>query len=39
MLGFSENLAARYAGTYLATGSYVVNWTALNAYQTNNIAK
>jgi sugar phosphate permease len=37
MLGFSDNVAARYAGTYLATGSYVANWAALNAYQANNI--
>jgi MFS family permease len=37
MLGFSDNQAARYVGTYLATGSYVANWAALNAYQANNI--
>jgi hypothetical protein len=27
----------RYIGTFLATGAYVSNWAALNAYQANNI--
>ncbi|OTA97726.1 hypothetical protein M434DRAFT_391654 [Hypoxylon sp. CO27-5] len=38
MLGFSEHVAVRYVGTYLATGAYVSNWAALSAYQANNIA-
>ncbi|KAI1395408.1 putative MFS transporter [Hypoxylon fuscum] len=38
MLGFSEQVAVRYVGTYLATGAYVSNWAALSAYQANNIA-
>ena len=37
MLGFSSNTAARYAGTFLATGAYISNWAALSAYQANNI--
>jgi len=37
LLGFSSNTAARYAGTFLATGAYVSNWAALSAYQANNI--
>lgn len=37
MLGFSNQVTVRYIGTYLATGSYVANWAALNAYQANNI--
>ena len=37
MLGFSDQVAVRYAGTYLATGAYVSNWAALNSYQANNI--
>ncbi|XDG01052.1 hypothetical protein ABKA04_000667 [Annulohypoxylon sp. FPYF3050] len=38
MLGFSQQVAVRYVGTYLATGAYVSNWAALSAYQANNIA-
>jgi actin cytoskeleton-regulatory complex protein SLA1 len=37
MLGFPSQNAVRYVGTYLATGAYVSNWAALNAYQANNI--
>ncbi|KAF2460141.1 major facilitator superfamily domain-containing protein [Lineolata rhizophorae] len=37
MLGFSSQVSVRYVGTYLATGAYVANWAALNAYQANNI--
>ena len=37
MLGFSDQVAVRYAGTYLATGAYVSNWAALNSYQASNI--
>ncbi|KAI9719157.1 MAG: hypothetical protein M1828_006339 [Chrysothrix sp. TS-e1954] len=38
LLGFSGNVAARYAGTFLATGAYVSNWAALSAYWSNNVA-
>ncbi|KAL2000930.1 hypothetical protein VTN02DRAFT_2446 [Thermoascus thermophilus] len=39
MLGLpaSTHVAVRYVGTYLATGAYVSNWAALNAYQANNV--
>ncbi|KAL9623168.1 MAG: hypothetical protein Q9160_002483 [Pyrenula sp. 1 TL-2023] len=37
MLAFPSQVAVRYTGTFLATGSYVSNWAALNAYQANNI--
>ncbi|KAH8593326.1 permease of the major facilitator superfamily [Bisporella sp. PMI_857] len=37
MLGFASQNAVRYAGTYLATGAYVSNWAAMNAYQASNI--
>ncbi|KAL9130803.1 MAG: hypothetical protein Q9217_001106 [Psora testacea] len=37
MLGFSDQVTARYVGTYLATGAYVSNWAALNSYQACNI--
>lgn len=37
MLGFSNQVAVRYVGVYLATGAYVSNWAALNSYQANNI--
>ncbi|KAL2004948.1 hypothetical protein VTN00DRAFT_2798 [Thermoascus crustaceus] len=39
MLGLpaSTQVAVRYVGTYLATGAYISNWAALNAYQANNI--
>lgn len=38
MLGFTDQVAVRYIGTYLATGAYISNWAALSAYQANNIA-
>ncbi|KAH8674708.1 phthalate transporter-like protein [Tricladium varicosporioides] len=37
LLGFSSQVTVRYVGTYLATGAYVSNWAAMNAYQTSNI--
>jgi sugar phosphate permease len=37
MLGFPSQVTVRYIGTYLATGAYISNWAALNAYQANNI--
>jgi MFS family permease len=37
MLGFPSQVTIRYIGTYLATGAYISNWAALNAYQANNI--
>ena len=37
MLGFPTQVTVRYIGTYLATGAYISNWAALNAYQANNI--
>lgn len=37
MLGFQSQVTVRYVGTYLATGAYISNWAALNAYQANNI--
>ncbi|MDI1491421.1 MAG: hypothetical protein OHK93_002630 [Ramalina farinacea] len=37
MLGFADQVAVRYVGTYLATGAYVSNWAALNGYQASNI--
>ncbi|KAI1941776.1 hypothetical protein LOZ66_001257 [Ophidiomyces ophidiicola] len=39
MLGLpaSKQVTVRYIGTFLATGAYVSNWAALNAYQANNI--
>ena len=37
MLGFAHPPAARYTGTFLATGAYVSNWAALSAYYQNNI--
>ncbi|KAL9090781.1 MAG: hypothetical protein Q9159_001837 [Coniocarpon cinnabarinum] len=37
LLGFSDQVAARYFGTFLATGAYVSNWAALTAYYQNNI--
>lgn len=37
MIGFVDQVSVRYVGTFLATGSYVANWAALNAYQANNI--
>lgn len=38
MLGFADQVAVRYVGTFLATGAYVSNWAALSSYQANNIA-
>lgn len=37
MLGFPSQVTVRYIGTFLATGAYISNWAALNAYQANNI--
>ncbi|KAF2874879.1 major facilitator superfamily domain-containing protein [Massariosphaeria phaeospora] len=37
MLGFTDQVAVRYIGTYLATGAYVANWAAMATYQSNNI--
>lgn len=37
MLGFSNQVAVRYIGTFLATGAYVSNWAALTAFYQNNI--
>lgn len=37
LLGFTTQPAVRYVGTYLATGAYVRNWAAMNAYQASNI--
>lgn len=37
MLGFAEQVAVRYVGTFLATGAYVSNWAALSAYYQSNI--
>ncbi|KAG6988854.1 hypothetical protein G7Y79_00069g096460 [Physcia stellaris] len=37
MLGFANQVAVRYIGTFLATGAYISNWAALNSYQANNI--
>lgn len=37
MLGFAHQDAARYVGTFLATGAYVSNWAALTTYYQNNI--
>ncbi|KAJ5752431.1 Major facilitator superfamily domain general substrate transporter [Penicillium odoratum] len=34
----SKQVAVRYIGTFLATGAYVSNWAALNAFQANNVA-
>ena len=33
----STQVAVRYAGTFLATGAYISNWAALNAFQANNV--
>lgn len=38
MLGFTDQVAVRYIGTFLATGAYVSNWAALSAYYQGNIA-
>ncbi|KAJ5092168.1 hypothetical protein NUU61_007038 [Penicillium alfredii] len=39
MLGLpvSTQVTVRYIGTFLATGAYVSNWAALNAFQANNV--
>lgn len=37
MLGFPSNVAVRYVGVLLATGAYVSNWAAMNAWQMNNV--
>lgn len=37
MLGFADQVTVRYIGTFLATGAYISNWTALNSYQATNI--
>ena len=39
MLGrlVSSQVTTRYVGTFLATGAYVSNWAALNAFMANNI--
>ena len=37
LLGFPAQVTVRYIGTFLATGAYISNWAALNAYQANNI--
>lgn len=37
MLGFPSDVGVRYAGVLLATGAYVSNWAAMNAWQMNNI--
>jgi MFS family permease len=37
MLGFPSQVTVRYIGTFLATGAYISNWAALNAYVANNI--
>ncbi|KAJ5825783.1 Major facilitator superfamily domain general substrate transporter [Penicillium riverlandense] len=36
-LPVSTQVTVRYIGTFLATGAYVSNWAALNAFQANNI--
>ena len=36
-LPHSTQVTVRYIGTFLATGAYVSNWAALNAYQANNV--
>lgn len=38
MLGFVDQVTVRYIGTFLATGAYVSNWSALTTYYANNIA-
>ena len=37
MLGFTDQVAVRLIGTYLATGAYVANWAAMATYQANNV--
>ncbi|KAL4802915.1 MFS general substrate transporter [Aspergillus unguis] len=33
----STSVPVRYIGTFLATGAYVSNWAALNAFMANNV--
>ncbi|KAE8136049.1 major facilitator superfamily domain-containing protein [Aspergillus pseudotamarii] len=33
----STQVTVRYIGTFLATGAYVSNWAALNAFMANNV--
>ncbi|KAJ5166597.1 uncharacterized protein N7482_005378, partial [Penicillium canariense] len=33
----STQVTVRYVGTFLATGAYISNWAALNAFQANNV--
>ncbi|KAJ5677380.1 Major facilitator superfamily domain general substrate transporter [Penicillium maclennaniae] len=33
----SKQVTVRYIGIFLATGAYVSNWAALNAFQANNV--
>ncbi|KAJ4424917.1 hypothetical protein N0V82_000421 [Gnomoniopsis sp. IMI 355080] len=37
MLGFPTNVGVRYTGVLFATGAYVSNWAAMNAWQMNNV--
>lgn len=37
MLGFPSNVGVRYTGVLFATGAYVSNWAAMNAWQMNNV--
>ncbi|KAM3419319.1 hypothetical protein BST61_g5253 [Cercospora zeina] len=37
MTGFADSLAARYIGTFLATGAYVSNWAAVSTYAQTNL--
>jgi MFS family permease len=37
MLGFTQQVTARYIGVFLATGSYISNWAAITAYYQTNI--
>ena len=34
----STQVTVRYIGTFLATGAYVSNWAALNAFMANNVS-
>jgi hypothetical protein len=36
-LPISTQVTVRYIGTFLATGAYVSNWAALNAFMANNV--
>lgn len=36
-LPISTQVTVRYIGTFLATGAYISNWAALNAFQANNV--